>query len=328
VEAVSGENYVVASISTADTPECEVCTLWNYHVDTLVFPTSRRYSDLESFSGEMMYQQTPQYRLTKWIQKGEIDTFRTAAHVRADAHEDSYRLMMPVGGRFVTDDGERQHEVTPGTATLISLTGVFRARNIDSAGLILQIPRAEMDRRWKISTPLAMGIDLATGLGAVIRGMAADLFTQRDRLSGHEFDAICDRLCELLAMLAVKDDRPTYLTEVEHEIRRYIRQHAADPEMTGASVAEGLGWSLRQVQLVLQRGGTTPRELIREERLHLVQDLLRSRAHQHHPIADLAHLAGFASARALSAAYRARFGTLLRDVRDQARTEAETEASP
>jgi len=81
------------------------------------------------------------------------------------------------------------------------------------------------------------------------------------------------------------------------------------------AMAQDLGWSLRQVQLALQRAGTTPRELIREERLRLVRDRLRNPLDRNVTITDLAHATGFSSASALSHAFRQRFGVSPRELR-------------
>ncbi len=91
-------------------------------------------------------------------------------------------------------------------------------------------------------------------------------------------------------------------------VRRYVREHAADPGLTGTSMAHALGWSLRQIQLALQRAGTTPRDLIREERLRLVRERLQCGDCEHLTITDLAFTSGFSSASALSTAFRQRYG--------------------
>ncbi|MGW0826057.1 helix-turn-helix transcriptional regulator [Streptomyces sp. NPDC002845] len=98
-------------------------------------------------------------------------------------------------------------------------------------------------------------------------------------------------------------------------VRRYVRDHAADPALTGTSMARALGWSLRQVQLALQRAGTTPRDVIREERLRLVRDRLQCADCAHMTITDLAYASGFSSASAMSTAFRQRYGTSPREMR-------------
>lgn len=87
--------------------------------------------------------------------------------------------------------------------------------------------------------------------------MIGDLHAERDHLTDPHFNAVSDRVVELLCMLTLGDDRPDgagQLTDVEAMVRRHVREHAADPGLTGTSMAHALGWSLRQIQLALQRG--------------------------------------------------------------------------
>ncbi|WP_269769188.1 helix-turn-helix domain-containing protein [Nocardiopsis gilva] len=89
-------------------------------------------------------------------------------------------------------------------------------------------------------------------------------------------------------------------------------------------MARSLGWSLRQVQVALQQAGTTPSELIREERLRLVRDRLRSPAYRHMSITELAYATGFSSASALSTAFKRRFGITPREARNGEGGDVET----
>ncbi|RAY16004.1 AraC family transcriptional regulator [Actinomadura craniellae] len=266
-----------------------------------------------AFDGTTICQRTGSYRLVEYW-SGEVGYVQTAARARRDADED-YRFVLPLAGeRRMRQDG-RQRRFAPGTAILMTLTAPFELVEGPAAhGLMLTIPARELDR----PSPLAAGLDLTTGLGRVARDMLTGLAGERDHLTAAGFDAVCDRIVELLRMLLAGDDRPDgpgHLAEVEAMVRRYARAHAADPDLTGAAMAQALGWSLRQVQLALQRAGTTPRELIREERLRLARERLLSPAHRHLPITDVAHAAGFSSASALSAAFRQRYGMSPRDLR-------------
>lgn len=138
--------------------------------------------------------------------------------------------------------------------------------------------------------------------------MLTGLHEEREHLTDPEFNAVSDRVVELVCMLTAGDDRPDapgQLGEVEAMVRRYVRDHVADPHLTGTAVAHALGWSLRQIQLALQKAGTTPRELIREERLRLVRDRLLCAECDHMTITDLAYSVGFSSASALSTAFHA-----------------------
>ncbi|MFF1819650.1 AraC family transcriptional regulator [Kribbella sp. NPDC058245] len=242
---------------------------------------------------------------------------RTAAMASADPH-DSRTLMWTIRGELLVSQAGQELRVGPGGAFLAPSNSPFEAK-LDHADIaLLTIPAAEIDNRLRSAALRSAPriIDINRGLGRVLAGMLGELFAQRAHLSAAEFDAVCDRLVDLLCMLAVGDDRPDFeggLVEVQAMVRRYVREHATDPGLTGATMAGALGWSLRQVQLALQQAGTTPRELIREERLALVHERLRSPVHI--VIGDLAQSCGFSSNSVLSAAFRQRYGMSPRDFR-------------
>ncbi|WP_457513365.1 helix-turn-helix domain-containing protein [Streptomyces sp. TE33382] len=243
---------------------------------------------------------------------------RTAGQVRHDPDED-YRLLLPVAGEMVLRQGDQELRLALGSGCLVSFAKPFELlQETSTRALIMSIAAQEVNGRLNRSSPLTAGLDLTSGLGRVLGDMLTGLHEERDTLTSGQFDAVSDRLVELLCLLAAGEDRPTapgHLADVETVVRRYIREHAADPDLTGVSAAQALGWSLRQVQLALQHGGTTPRELIREERLRLVRDRLRGPAYRHMTITELAYASGFSSSSALSTAFRQRFGVCPRETR-------------
>ncbi|MBE1530911.1 helix-turn-helix transcriptional regulator [Actinomadura algeriensis] len=220
------------------------------------------------------------------------------------------RLLVPHGGGLALDGAD----LPPGTALL--LPPVHPAR-LAGPALALTVPVRELPPAALDGVVL---VDVSAGLGRVVADMVRAVAAEADALGAAEFDAVCDRIGELLRMAvagraADRPSAPGNLAEVETVVRRYVRAHATDPGLTGRVVAQQLGWSLRQIQLALQRAGTTPRALIREERLRLVRDRLRDPADRAVSITDLAHAAGFSSAGALSTAFRRRFGVSPRELR-------------
>jgi AraC-like DNA-binding protein len=123
----------------------------------------------------------------------------------------------------------------------------------------------------------------------------------------------------VLASAAPDADARDHHAEVESAIRGYVRAHVRDPRLDGADIAAALGWSLRLVQLVLQRGGTTPTELIRLERLSLARALLEDPRQRHRTIAAIAAECGFGSAAAFTKAFLAGFGMSPRAIRADVR---------
>ncbi|MFB4300744.1 AraC family transcriptional regulator [Actinomadura sp. NTSP31] len=267
----------------------------------------------------------------------QLGCVRTAGQVRRE-RADGYRFLLPLDGELTLVQDGREARLRPGTGGLVTLAAPFRVgvapgpgavqgvRARDGAGrgraFVMTIPAREMDRRLRRPSPVATGLDLSAGLGRVVADMVRAVGEERRALSAPQFDAACDRITELLCVIVAGRQGPAaapgHLAEVEAVVRRYVREHATEPGLTGAAMAQDLGWSLRQVQLALQHAGTTPRELIREERLRLVRDRLRNPQDRDVTITDIAHATGFSSASALSTAFRRRFGVSPRELRHTA----------
>lgn len=314
---MAGRTYVVESAGTTHLAPKERADFWSEHVTGYHCRLDYRYGYPHGFHGGTIRQRTANYQIVDFW-SDPIQYGRTARQVRQDPDED-YRFLMPTEGDMVVRQDDREARLAMGAGTLFTPGAPFQLLHTSPArALIMTIPAREIDGPLGRTSPLAAGLDLTTGLGAVVNGMMTGLANEQDRVTGAQFDAVCVRIVELLCMLMVGDDRPDapgQLAEVEALVRGYVRRRAADPNLTGATMARELGWSLRQVQLALQRVGTTPRDLIREERLRLVRDRLRDPAYRHMSITELGYASGFSSASALSTAFRRRYGASPREMR-------------
>ncbi|MGP4027038.1 helix-turn-helix domain-containing protein [Actinomadura sp. 3N407] len=272
---------------------------------------------MDDFLSGPVRQSSAAYRLVLY-RSDRTDYVRTAGEARRDP-DDAYRFLMPLHGELLVLRDSGQARLRPGTGGLLSPAAPLRVvQDRPARALVMTIPAHEVDDRLRPASPLTTDLDLSAGLGRVVADMVRAVGDERETLTEPQFDAACDRITELLCIVVAGEDRPPapgHLAEVEAVVRRYVREHATDPGLTGAAMAQDLGWSLRQIQLALQRAGTTPRELIREERLRLVRDRLRNPLYRHVTITDLAHATGFSSASALSHAFRQRFGVTPRELR-------------
>ncbi|MEU9140656.1 helix-turn-helix domain-containing protein [Streptomyces sp. NPDC048404] len=314
-------NYLVEARSTGAVESSERTDFWSEHIGSYQSRMGYRYSRTDDFSGETVRQRSEAYQLVRF-RSDEIEYSRTARQIREDPDED-YRLLLPLTGEIVLRQDGHEARLTPGTGTLVSFGSPFQcAQDAATQAFVLTIPARELDGPLSRKSPLATGLDLSRGLGRVVRSMLDGLYAERDDLTDAQFNAVSDRVVELLCMLTTGDDRPDggrHLSDVETVVRRHVRENAADPGLTGTSMARALGWSLRQIQLALQHAGTTPRDLIREERLRLVRERLRCGDCEHLTITDLAYASGFSSASALSTAFRQRFGVSPREMRNGVR---------
>ncbi|MFI0356059.1 helix-turn-helix domain-containing protein [Actinomadura sp. 9N407] len=309
--------YTVQTVSTAELPPAERAGFWSAHVSGSHCRLDCRFPRGGDFLGGATRQRGGPYQLIDfWSER--VGYSRTAGQARQEPDED-YRLLVPVDGGLTLRQDGAEVRLTSGTGGLFTPAEPFElVQDAPARALVLTIPAQEVNGRLGRRTPLSARFDMTTGLARVVDGMIRSAYEERDRLSARQFEVVCDRVAELMCMVVDADDRPGapgHLAEVEAMVRRFVRANAADPDLTGATVAHRLGWSLRQVQLALQHAGTTPRELIREERLRLVRDRLRSPRHRHRPITELAHASGFSSASALSTAFRHRYGVSPRELR-------------
>ncbi|WP_433462223.1 AraC family transcriptional regulator [Spirillospora sp. CA-128828] len=310
--------YRVESANTADLKPGDRTDFWSELINTYnQSPMGFAYRRPDSFHGEAVRQSNGAYHLLD-VRSDELTYVRTPRQIRRNPDPD-YRFVVPLSGAFEVRQDGAESVLSPGTGGLMTLETAVEFKQVaGTRALIVTIPGHEVDGPMNRSSPVSAMVDVTRGLGRVVAEMLTGLAGERDGLHSRHFAAVCDRAVELLCMLAVGDDRPVvpgHLAEVEAMVRRHVRERVTDPGLTGASVARDLGWSLRQVQLALQHAGTTPRELIREERLRLARDRLTSPTYDHLSITDLAGLTGFSSASVFSTAFRRHYGATPREIR-------------
>ncbi|MFE7743886.1 AraC family transcriptional regulator [Nocardia sp. NPDC057455] len=278
------------------------------------------FPDGSDFTGRTKRCRTSKFQLVGWKSDG-VTYVRTPNHVRSDS-DDDLRLLLTFAGRTeLWDDGGRAH-LPHRTGCLLTLDRPFGfQQGQGTSGVLMTIPRDEIEHRLGMDDSLlARPMDLSSGLGRVATDMLTGLLEESDALDGYQFDAASSHIVDLLC-LHVRARRTTsidHLDKLDAAIRHYVRSHATDPDLSSATIAHSLGWSSRQIQLALQRSGTTPRELIREERLQLAHRRLSDPSSRDQSIASIAGGLGFGSASAFSTIFRRRFGASPRDVRHSA----------
>jgi AraC-like DNA-binding protein len=197
--------------------------------------------------------------------------------------------------------------------------------------LALVIPRARVDARIGGLLTRTVGLNAEHGMGRIVVDLLGSLRSQARTIDGLGFDAAADRAVDLLCLAyggALLP--PVYETQDDlvATIRCFVRANAHDLSLTGAAVAAELGWSLRQIQARLQRIGTTPSRLIREERLELARLRLQHPGWAHRTIANIARWSGFSNASTFSNAYRERFGERPTDTRERRRAHHASQSPP
>lgn len=306
-------------ISTMTTAESETTSAiephervdyWAHLISSYQCALGYRFPASGDFHGRTSLRRTESYQLVGW-ESDAVTYFRSARLIRTDPDHD-YRLLVPITGTLAFRHGDDTGSLPPGSGCLVSTDEPFEMSMCEgSHGLIVTIAREDIRHRLNRREPPPRPLNLSTGIGGVAGAVAGTLYTERAALTDHQFDTVAEQLVDLLCMqiLGEPPSAPAQLAQLEVSARRYIRTHAGDPELTGARVAAALGWSLRQLQLAFSQAGTTPSEVIREQRLQIARDRLRNPAYRQRSVADIGADLGFGSASSFTKAFRRRFHT-------------------
>jgi AraC-like DNA-binding protein len=273
------------------------------------------------YRGRIEHQHTDAYQLVRWWGDEEFIK-RSGSDVRQHPHG-AYELLVPVTGSMMIRQADTALTLEPGSLALATLDAPMDMWHSDNFScLAMVIPRARMEARVGGRLTRTVGLNAGQGMGRIVVDLLASLRSQAHTIDGLGFDAAADRAVDLLCLAyggALLP--PVYETQDDlvATIRCFVRANACDVSLSGAAIAAQLGWSLRQIQARLQRIGTTPSTLIREERLELARLRLQHPGWRYRTVASIARLSGFSNASTFSNAYRERFGERPTDTRERCR---------
>ncbi|MGW5381367.1 helix-turn-helix domain-containing protein [Nocardia sp. NPDC003963] len=301
---------------------------WTTIADSLM-PMDHDYRESERWSATMSVQESADYRLLRWDQRGARISRRTRPHIRRVAGDEFYWVVVPEQGTYsvryrdggVTDAG-------PGRGAVTVLDTVCHLHIPRSSAYAFQVPRDEMEGRAGSFGTRTAELDMSSGLGRITRTLIRSTHAEQAALPGREFDAVCRQIGELLCMLSLGEVSPPLgrHSEVTEQVRRYLRTHIGHRDIRLPAVAAELGWSPRQVRTILHRSGTTFRDLRRAEALRAARSFLEDPAYAAVPIADLAARCGL-NASWFSTAFKEAMGETPREFRQRRRSELAARAA-
>lgn len=249
--------------------------------------------------------------------EGSQQVERQAGHIRSDPRGTS-ELLVPLGGTAWVEQGPAAGEIRSGQMILCDVDRPYAfAHRADFASVSFIMPQDVITDGGRPARGPRL-FDGTTGLGRLIRQAVTTLQEERDQFSDAAFDLTSERLVDLIRLASEGETSaapPERRALVEADIRRYVRRQAADRDLGVTSIARALGWSVRYVQQVLQSADTTPRDLIRQERLRLARVRLSSADWAGFSIGQIADSCGFGSHAAFSTAFREEFAMTPRQAR-------------
>ncbi|MEU1982144.1 helix-turn-helix transcriptional regulator [Nocardia sp. NPDC019395] len=282
---------------------------------------SHEFTEEPDWQADLTTQRSGTYTLLRWDQRGGRRCNRGARHIVTNPGDDFYWVVLPDHGSFGLRFRDDVSRTTAGTAAVAGMELPCLVDVPTSACYALQVPRTEFDHRVRPRAHMNVILDMTRGLGRIAGAMIRGTHAEESRLSDREFNAVCDRITELLCMMVAGETEPqrAHRAEVAESIRRYLRTNIGRGDVRLPAVANALGWSERQVRVVLQESGTTFRDVRREEALRAAREMLED-PRTTMSIADLATRCGFTPAW-FSAAFKERFGQTPREFRQHRRGE-------
>lgn len=313
--------YAVDTLQTTDRDPRERGEWWREQVSSIHCPMSFRLPD--NYHGRLEHQRSDTYQLVRWWGDAE-DISRAEKQIRTDPH-DAYELLIPIQGVLALRQNDETLRVAPTQMALTSLDQSMDLRHGDGfSSFAFVVPRERLDLRLLRRPHSGVILNATSGLGRIVVDLISSVRENGASLEGGQFDALCDRIVDLLA-LAYNADTAAPSLDVQDSlvasIGRFVRENAHDPGLTGAVVAARLGWSLRNIQTQLQRVDTTPSDLIRAERLALARVRLQDPAWHRQSVTQVAYASGFGDLSTFSNAYRRHFGERPSDTRSSALAE-------
>ncbi|WP_171048141.1 AraC family transcriptional regulator [Nocardia cyriacigeorgica] len=271
-----------------------------------------RYRDPANWWARITVQESSGYTLLRAQQRGDHLMNRSRSHIRRGPADHCW-VVFPEQGEYVIQQPDRLVRVPPRHSFVLELDQACRVLLPGSTAYALLLPRAQLEQRLSGGGSRRV-LDMSTALGQVVLSMLSTTLAGRSQLTALEFDAVCDRITELLCLMLVGDIGPQQADAAEtiDAIRSFVRKNLGSGDVRLPAVAHALGWSPRQLRSVLHHTGITYRDLRRTEALRAARDLLARPSPL--SIGEVAARCGFTSA-GFSTAFKAEYGETPRNFR-------------
>lgn len=234
---------------------------------------------------------------------------RTKTLIDSSASDDLLVSIRRRGSNVVSQEG-RSALIGPGAGVLYVSGDPYRlAFARPGSELVLQVPRRETGlSRDRVVAMAARSIPGDDTRLRVLRAYCESMLEQdEDAVAPSEaFGRIAAEL--LTTLLRGMEDRhpaPTSAEALLVALRTFIADHLTDPRLDVPYVARAHARSIRSVHAAFGELDVGPAEYIRNERLRLAADMLRTGGAT---VADIAHGCGFVDTTTFARAFRRHYG--------------------
>ncbi|WP_157228854.1 hypothetical protein [Nocardia brevicatena] len=188
-------------------------------------PMAYEFGEADGWCAVLAAPESKVYTLLRWDQGGTRSCNRTGRHVRDIPGDDFYWVVVPERDVFSLRFRDDVLRVPPTHAIVAGREVPCRLHIPYSAAYALQVPRTEFDHRVRSRGHIRLVLDMRRGLGRIAGGYDPRRSRRTIPALGREFNAVCDRLTELLCLMAAGETQPqrSHHAEVAERVRQYLR---------------------------------------------------------------------------------------------------------
>jgi AraC family transcriptional regulator, positive regulator of tynA and feaB len=245
---------------------------------------------------------------------------RRSARQIARGDDGLFHLILMSSGRSLVSQGEHETVVERGDLVLLDRARPYQfTLDGDFSQTVLMIPRESLLRRIGAAERFtAMKIDGGRGLGALLSPMLLNLAGQLPELGLDVHPRLAENVLDLIAtaLLSGHEERPVSAEMTFVRVKFWIEIHLAEA-LSGELIAAACGMSVRHLNRLFAREGTSLMRYVWERRLARCRRNLTDPKMSHRPIREIALAAGFRDLAHFSRAYRTRYGRAARDERNR-----------
>ncbi len=273
------------------------------------------------FDGSISLTEVSSVRLS-FVNSGQQHVFRRQQDI-ARGTDEYFLLSLQLEGVGRVCQDRREAVLRPGDFSLYSSTDPYQlVFQRPFSQLVIQIPKRAILDRIPIAdmlTGIAIGGRAGSGklISDCLTNIAQGVHLVEPEAEAHVSAAVVDLICSSLAQLngqipsdVGRQDRLTTL-----RIESFIASHLKNPDLTRDDVAAGMNMSVRRINELLAKSGTSIMRRIRSARLERIRHELADPASRQTQISTIALKWGFTNLQHFSRAFGKAYGQSARSYR-------------
>ncbi len=297
---------------------------WNMAADGLLQPTRIAATDPDEFMLEAEAATVNDVRLAVVTSSG-MRVERTRA-VTATTPVPRFTLSLQLDGNSRLLQSGNESLLAPGSLSITDSALPFVRADVGrNTSLVIIFPQQLVNLPPRaLSRLIGVGIPGEVGVAPILvgflRSVAANLAALRTPMALTVVDSAIELATAFLAEAITTPDETSRATDLTLQIAicGYIMEHLGDSEMTATNIASAHFISIRKLQLIFNRLGTTPTRWIRDRRLDMARRNLADPLNAEQTVGEIAQRWGFESASHFGRLFRAEYGVTPRDYRQAA----------